>query len=143
MDRSAQHRGRTRFLVADFYGGSTEPHKLALGRPQRDRGLDSYYAYWIDFTRDRLEARFGTEWDHVGKYETSVIEHCHSDLVRDDHRTPRMKKNRYEVRQYAHFDDPTVESGLGDPTQPGPEFPEGVIESTTDHILTYLQSELE
>jgi len=143
VGRSVQRHGATRFLVANFHGGNIEPHKLALDRLQRDHGLDSYYAHWTDFARDQLEERFGTEWGHAGEYETSVIEHYRPDLVRGDRKTPQTKKNRYEVRQYAHFDDLTVEGGLGDPTQSDPEFLEEVIESTTDRILTHLRSELE
>ncbi|TKX46650.1 creatininase family protein, partial [Halorubrum sp. ASP121] len=44
VGRSVQRHGGTRFLVANFHGGNTEPHKLALDRLQRDHGLDSYYA---------------------------------------------------------------------------------------------------
>ncbi|MFC7203081.1 creatininase family protein [Haloferax namakaokahaiae] len=143
VGQSVQQHGADRFLVANFHGGNIEPHKLALDRLQRDHGLDSYYVHWTDFARDQLEDRFGTEWGHAGEYETSVIEHYCPELVHGDRKTPQTMKNRYEVRQYRHFDDLTVEGGLGDPTQSDPSFLSTVIDETTDRILENLRSELE
>ncbi|SFL15590.1 creatinine amidohydrolase [Halogranum rubrum] len=143
IGRSVQRHGATRFLVTNFHAGNIEPHKLALDRLQRDHDLDSYYVHWTDFARERLEERFGSEWGHAGEYETSVIEHYRPELVHAERKTPQTKKNRYEVRQYSHFDDLTVEGGLGDPTQSDPVFLAEVIEETTDDILGHLRSERE
>lgn len=143
IGRSAQRHGADRFLVTNFHAGNIEPHKLAIDRLQRDHDLDSYYVHWTDFAREQLESRFGTEWGHAGEYETSVIEHYHPDLVRGDRKTPQTKKNRYRVRQYCHFDDLTVEGGLGDPTQSDPAFMADVIRDTTDSILGLLRTELD
>ncbi len=92
-------------------------------------------------TRERLEERFGDDWGHAGEHETSVIELFHPDLVDSEAKRPQ-EQSRYEVRQYAYFDEVTPGGGLGDPTASDPGFVEGVIEAANADILEALKRDM-
>jgi creatinine amidohydrolase len=136
MTSVAEH-GAERIAVVNCHGGNREPLKLAADRVQRDTDLAVFPVHWTDFARERLEERFGDDWGHAGEHETSVIELFHPDLVDEDAKTPQ-DQDRYEIRQYAYFDEVTPGGGLGDPTASDPAFVEAVIEETTVEILEAL-----
>jgi creatinine amidohydrolase len=140
MTSVAEH-GAERIAVVNCHGGNREPLKLAADRVQRDTDAAVFPVHWTDFARERLEERFGDEWGHAGEHETSVIELFHPDLVDGDAKTPQ-DHDRYEVRQYAYFDEVTPGGGLGDPTASDPAFVETVIEETTGEILDALRRDV-
>ena len=140
--RSVADHGAERLAVVNCHGGNREPLKLAADRVQRDTDLAVFPVDWTDFARERLEERFGDGWGHAGEHETSVVELFHPDLVDGDAKTPQ-EVERYEVRQYAYFDEVTAGGGLGDPTDSDPAFVEAVIEETTDEILAALKRDIE
>ena len=141
MTSVADH-GASRIAVVNCHGGNREPLKLAADRVGRDTDAAVFPIHWTDFARERLEERFGDEWGHAGEHETSVIELFHPDLVDSEAKTPQDHR-RYEVRQYAYFDELTPGGGLGDPTGSDPEFVERVIEEATADILEALRRDVE
>lgn len=140
MTSVAEH-GAERVAVVNCHGGNREPLKLAADRVQRDTDLAAFPVHWTDFARDPLEERFGEDWGHAGEHETSVIELFHPDLVDSEAKRPQ-EQSRYEVRQYAYFDEVTPGGGLGDPTASDPDFVEGVIEEATAEILEALKRDV-
>jgi creatinine amidohydrolase len=140
MTSVAEH-GAERIAVVNCHGGNIAPLKLAADRVQRDTGVAVFPINWTDFARERLEERFGDEWSHAGEHETSVIELFHPDLVDSEAKTPQ-DHDRYEVRQYAYFDEITPGGGTGDPTASDPEFVEEVIAEATVDIIEALERDL-
>jgi creatinine amidohydrolase len=140
MSSLAEH-GAERVAVVNCHGGNREPLKLAADRVQRDTDLAVFPVHWTDFAHERLEERFGEDWGHAGQHETSVVELFHPDLVDGAAKTPQ-DEDRYEVRQYAYFDEITPGGGLGDPTDSDPEFVEEVIGEATTDILEALKRDL-
>lgn len=140
MTSVAEH-GAKRIAVVNCHGGNIAPLKLAADRVQRDTGVAVFPINWTDFARERLEERFGDEWSHAGEHETSVIELFYPDLVREEAKTPH-EYQRYEVRQYAYFDEVTESGGFGDPTASDPEFLEAVVEEANADILEALKRDV-
>jgi creatinine amidohydrolase len=140
MTSLAEH-GAARIAVVNCHGGNVAPLKLAADRVQRDTDAAVFPVHWTDFARERLEERFGDEWGHAGEHETSVIELFYPDLVRTEEKVPQDHR-RYEVRQYAYFDEITPGGGLGDPTASDPEFIEEIVAETTVAILEALKRDM-
>lgn len=138
---SVAEHGAERVAVVNCHGGNREPLKLAADRVQRDTDLAVFPVHWTDFARERLEERFGEDWGHAGEHETSVIELFHPDLVDSEAKRPQ-EQSRYEVRQYAYFDEVTPGGGLGDPTASDPAFVEEVIEEATAEVLEALKRDV-
>jgi creatinine amidohydrolase len=142
IGKSMAAHGARRLLLINFHGGNREPLKLAGDHLQRHNGLSTYVVDWTDYAREQLEEEFGEEWGHAGEHETSVIELFYPDLVREGKKEPQTRKAEFKTRQYAYFDDITVQGGLGDPTNSDPTFLEQVIFDATGRILRDLKSDL-
>ena len=140
MTSIAEH-GAERIALVNCHGGNLAPMKLAGDRVGRDTDAAVFPINWTDFARERLEERFGDDWSHAGEHETSVIELFYPDLVKAEEKAPH-EAERYEIRQYAYYDEITATGGFGDPTASDPEFVEGVIEAANADILEALERDM-
>lgn len=139
----AEH-GAERLLLVNHHGGNREPLKLAADRLQRDHDLPTHVILppFMDFARDRLNEHFGEGWGHAGDYETSVIEHYHPDLVKDEAKEDQILKRTFETRSPVYFDEMTEQGGLGDPTNADTAFIDDFIDEMVDGILTRLNDDM-
>lgn len=139
---SVTAHGANRLLLVNAHGGNDEPLKLATDRIQREFDLPVHTAPREDAI-ERLGERFGDDWGHAGPYETSVMEHLHPALVREERIRPQTRHEIEDTRQYAYFDEFTEEGGRGDPTDADPEFVMEVIEEGIEQSLEVLAADVE
>ncbi len=74
---SLAHHGWTRVVVVNGHGGNVDPLREVCGQITRHDAADAWAFTWFD-------AVDAPDMGHGGPVETSLLQHTHPDLVRED-----------------------------------------------------------
>lgn len=142
---SLAHQGIPKLLVLNGHGGNSFRQMIRELQPAYEEVLLCAVSWYEDAVVDR-HAYFDEPGDHAGEMETSAMMHIAPELVRP--LTEAGSGTEHPFRMEALRDGwawmprtwtrATEDTGVGDPSEAGPDRGERYLEAVTDRIGAFL-----